>query len=282
MNADRGTDDTVIRSRHVEGGAGVRLHVQETGDLAGRPVLFIHGFSQCRLAWDRQLHSDLGDDLRLVAMDLRGHGLSDRPNDGYDEPTLWAEDIHAVVTALRLERPILCGWSYGGVVIGDYVRRYGEQALGGISLVAAASRLGESAIPFFGPRFLATLPGLFSNDAEESTAALQAFIRLGSSAEPAPEDFYLGLGYNSIVPPRVRRALLSRSFTQDDVLEGLTTPVLITHGLDDDIVLPAMSEHHAQLVPHAKTSYYEGVGHTPFMESPDRFNSELLAFASSL
>jgi pimeloyl-ACP methyl ester carboxylesterase len=36
------------------------------------------------------------------------------------------------------------------------------------------------------------------------------------------------------------------------------------------------------LIPHAKTSYYEGIGHTPFREHPDRFNAELRAFASSL
>ena len=123
---------------------------QETGDRAGRPVLFIHGVSQCRLAWNRQLRSDLGNDLRLVAVDLRGHGLSDRPYAEYGEPRLWADDIQAVITTLGLERPILCGWSYGGVVIGDYIRCYGEQELGGICLVGAASRLGEPVMPFLG------------------------------------------------------------------------------------------------------------------------------------
>jgi pimeloyl-ACP methyl ester carboxylesterase len=47
-------------------------------------------------------------------------------------------------------------------------------------------------------------------------------------------------------------------------------------------VLPAIAEHHARLIPHAKTSWYEGIGHTPFREEPDRFNAELRAFASSL
>lgn len=70
--------------------------------------------------------------------------------------------------------------------------------------------------------------------------------------------------------------------SHDDLLEQLTTPVLLTHGLDDEIVLPTMAEHHARLTPHAKTSYYQGIGHTPFREDPDRFNAELGAFASSL
>jgi pimeloyl-ACP methyl ester carboxylesterase len=282
MDINRGSDGREILVHHVRGGGGTELHVEETGNRGGRPVLFIHGLSQCRLSWHWQMHSDLGDELRLVAMDLRGHGLSNRPVDGYGDPSLWAEDLHAVMTALDLERPILCGWSYGGVVIGDYVRRYGEQAIGGINLVAAVSRLGEPAMPFLGPEFLATLPGLFSDEVAESIAAVQEFVRLGTRVAPTPEDFYQVVGYTCVVPPRVRQALLSRSFVQDDVLERVTTPVLITHGLADAVVLPAMSEHHARLIAHAKTSYYGGVGHAPFVESPDRFNAELLEFASSL
>ena len=137
-------------------------------------------------------------------------------------------------------------------------------------------------MPFLGEDFVATLPGMFSTDVETSTTALQTFLRLTTHADPTPEDLYLALGYNTSVPPHVRQAMLSRTFHHDDLLERLTIPVLITHGLDDAIVLPTMSEHHARLIPHAKTSYYEGVGHTPFQEDPDRFNAELGAFASSL
>ena len=137
-------------------------------------------------------------------------------------------------------------------------------------------------MPFLGEDFVATLPGMFSTDVETSTTALQTFLRLTTHADPTPEDLYLTLGYNTSVPPHVRQAMLSRTFHHDDLLERLTIPVLITHGLDDAIVLPTMSEHHARLIPHAKTSYYEGVGHTPFREDPERFNAELGAFASSL
>ena len=74
-----------------------------------RPILFIHGFSQSWFCWNRQLTSDLADDHRLVAMDLRGHGLSDKPREGYTDSRLWADDVHAVTQALRLDHPILCG-----------------------------------------------------------------------------------------------------------------------------------------------------------------------------
>jgi pimeloyl-ACP methyl ester carboxylesterase len=270
------------RSGWVTGGGGVRLRVEETGDPGGRPVLFLHGFSQSRLAWDRQLSSDLGRDLRLVAVDLRGHGLSDKPRDAYGDPALWAADVRAVIEALDLERPILCGWSYGGVVIGDYLQAHGERAVAGVALVCAVSRMGEPVLPFLGQEFVATLPGLFSTDVETGAAALERFIDLTTHAELPAKDRYLALGYNSVVPPRVRQGLLSRTLSHDDLLERLTVPVLLTHGLDDQIVLPSMSELHARLIPHAESCWYEQVGHSPFLEVPDRFNADLRAFASSL
>ncbi len=272
---------TGYRTTRVTGGAGAEIFVEEYGDRSGRPVLFIHGLSQCGLSWSGQLQSRLGSRLRLVAMDLRGHGRSDRPDD-YADSALWADDVHAVIDALELDRPILCGWSYGGVVIADYLSRYGEQAIGGINLVGAVSRLGEPALPYFGAEFVATLPGLCSTEVQTSMSALTTFLRLTTQAEPSPEVFYRALGYTSAVPPYVRQALLSRTLVHDDVLRRLTCPVLITHGIEDRIVLPAMAEYHARLMPHARTSYYAGVGHTPFREDPARFNAELEAFAAAV
>ncbi|HVP54596.1 MAG TPA: alpha/beta hydrolase, partial [Candidatus Eisenbacteria bacterium] len=80
-----------MQSHMIPGGGGTQLHVVETGYPQGRPILYIHGFSQCWLTWSRQLNSDLAQDFRLVAMDLRGHGLSDKPQQGYDDTKLWAD-----------------------------------------------------------------------------------------------------------------------------------------------------------------------------------------------
>ena len=266
----------------IPGGGETELYVEEAGTVSGPTVLFIHGFSQSAMAWTAQLHSDLADQLRLVTLDLRGHGRSARPADGYDRPEMWAGDIDAVITQLDLQRPILCGWSYGGAVIGDYLRRHGPAALGGISLVAAVSHLGETVVPFLGPDYLACLPGLCASDVTESMAAVQTFVRLCRADEPSGDDFYRTVGYNAVVPPAVRQALLNRSVDNDDVYAGLDLPVLITHGTADRIVRPAMSEHLAGIIPNATTSFYEGVGHAPFIEAPNRFNDELLAFAAKV
>src|SRR6202012_54258 len=132
-----------MKHHKIAGGDRIRIHVVETGNPKGRPILFIHGFSQCSLAWSRQLTSDLANDFRLVAMDMRGHGLSDRPREGYDDARLWADDVHAVITTLSLDHPILSGWSYGPLPIFDYIRHYGEDDIGGVQIVGGISRLGS-------------------------------------------------------------------------------------------------------------------------------------------
>jgi pimeloyl-ACP methyl ester carboxylesterase len=260
----------------------VELYVEDTGNERGRPVLFIHGLSQCRLAWRRQLHSPLSADLRMVALDLRGHGNSERPEHGYDDSALWAADIAAVIDTLGLDRPILCGWSYGGVVIGDYLRAHGDEGLGGVVLVAAISRLGEPVLPYLGTEFLATLTGLFSEDVQSCTSAVDRFIRLTTHTEPAAEDRYMAIGYTMAVAPQVRQGMLSRTVDHDEVFRQLTVPLLIVHGLEDEVVLPAMSEHLANLANAAQTSFRPGVGHTPFMEDVDQFNTALSRFVRTV
>ena len=63
----------------------------------GDPIVFLHGVSQCWLQWTRQMNSSLAKDHRLVALDMRGHGLSDKPRDAYGDSKLWADDINAVI-----------------------------------------------------------------------------------------------------------------------------------------------------------------------------------------
>jgi non-heme chloroperoxidase len=272
-----------MESRYITGGGSTRLHVVETGNPQGRPILFIHGFSQCWLAWGRQLQSDLARDYRLVAMDLRGHGLSDKPRDAYGDSKLWADDVHAVVQSLGLARPILSGWSYGALVILDYIRHYGEDALGGIQIVDGITQLGsEQALAVLTPAFLALVPGLLSADAEESVGALDALVRLCVVHEPAAPERYLMLGYNVAVPPHVRQALFSRVLDNDDLLPTIRTPVLITHGADEAIVTTAAVERHRSGLRHAQVQMIPHAGHAAFWDDAPAFNARLQAFAASV
>jgi non-heme chloroperoxidase len=133
--------------RTVQGGGGLRLHIREWGKTDGPPILFIHGWSQSHLCWAKQYQSTLADEFRLVAYDLRGHGMSQAPlePEHYTDPKLWADDVAAIIAQLGLDRPVLVGWSYGSFIICDYLRTHGQDHIAAIDFVAGAVKLGQAA-----------------------------------------------------------------------------------------------------------------------------------------
>lgn len=272
-----------MKTHRITGGGGTQLHLVETGNSRGRPIVFIHGFSQCWLAWERQMSSDLADSYRLVAMDMRGHGLSDKPRDGYADSTLWADDVNAVIQALSLEQPVLCGWSYAPLVILDYIRHHGEDGIGGVNFVGGITKLGSNeALSVLTPEFLNLVPSFFATDVEESVRSLESLVRLCFVSEPSADELYLMLGYNVSVPPHVRQALLSRSIDNDDLLPKLRKPVLITHGIDDIVVKPAAVDQHKASIAHAQIHMMAHAGHASFRDDAATFNQRLRSFCESL
>jgi non-heme chloroperoxidase len=269
-----------ISGNDVQGGGGVRLHVREWGDAQGPPIVFIHGWSQAQFCWARQTEGALARDFRLVTFDLRGHGMSERPApaEGYGDPRLWADDLQAVIEQLSLVRPVLVGWSYGGFVVGDYLRAFGEDAIAGIDLVGAAVVLREG-FDHIGPGLLENAGDACSSDLPTSIAAIRRFLARCTAQPLTDDDRSAALCWNMVVPPEVRGALFARAVDNDDVFGGLTVPVLVTHGRADEIVLPSMAEHVLRVCPTARASWYDGIGHLPFVEDAERFDRELAAFA---
>ena len=268
------------RIRTVVGGGGLPLHVREWGRVDGPSVLLVHGWSGNHMCWRGQVESELADGFRLVTVDLRGHGMSGRPLDpaSYQDGALWGADVAAVIDVLELDRPALVGWSYGGFVIADYLRAYGDGDVSAINLVGGAVTLNER-FEHIGPVFLATAPGAAQDDLPSRIDALRRFWR-GMTAEPMAEvDLETGLCGSVVVPPQILSALISRQIDSDDVLANLTVPVLVSHGRSDQIVLPSMAEHVLHVCPTAEPSWYEGTGHMPFLEDRERFNRELAELA---
>lgn len=267
-----------MKARMITGG-GAKLHVVETGNAAKRPILFIHGLSQCWLTWSRQLESGLAEDFRLVAMDLRGHGLSDKPRDAYSDSKPWADDVDAVIRQLELDQPVLCGWSYGPLVILDYIRHYSDAAIGGANFISGVTKLGsEQAMSVLSPEFLALVPGFFSTDVEESVGAMDSLLRLCFASELAAEDRYLMLGCNVSVPPHVRQGLLSRAIDNDDLLPKIEKPVLLTHGANDAVVKLSVNDEQMSRIPTAVFHVMENAGHACFWDDADAYNHNLREF----
>jgi pimeloyl-ACP methyl ester carboxylesterase len=239
--------------------------------------LFIHGWSQSDLCWLNQVRGDLASTSRMVTFDLRGHGLSDKPAgpEYYADGQLWADDVAAVIDQAGLERPVLVAWSYGGYIVADYLRAYGDAHIGGINLVGAALILRPPAFDHIGPGMLENAHDMCAPDLFANIAATRRFLRACTARPLGDNEAVAALAWNMVVPHAVRRALLSRELDGSDILARASVPVLVTHGRDDVIVLPSMAERTLTACPAATASWYDGVGHMPFWEKSDRFDREL-------
>ena len=265
----------------VAGGGGLQLHVREWGNADGPPILFIHGWSQNHLCWDKQYESALRDEFRLVAFDLRGHGMSEAPPGPghYTDDRLWADDLAAIIGRLGLERAVLVGWSYGAFVDLRLHPRVRPGPGGRDQLRRGRGQAGRGGVRHADrPRFPRPLRGR-----SRPTTCRPISAACAASSGPAwpsrspAEDFETALCWNMAVAPQVRAALGAREIDDDDVLRALEVPLLVTQGRSDTVVLPAMAEHVLATCPTAEASWYEGVGHVPHLEEPRRFNRELAA-----
>jgi pimeloyl-ACP methyl ester carboxylesterase len=274
--------DGPVATHEVRGGGGLRLDVREWGNPQGAPILFVHGWSQSQRCWARQTAGPLAQDFRLVTFDLRGHGMSEKPLDAepYVHAQHWADDLDAVIGQLELDRPVLVGWSYGGYVVTDYLAAYGEAAIAGVDLVGAAVRRTPT-FEDIGPGLLENAGDACAPDLHTSIPAMLRFLRACTAQPPSDDDWNTALCWNMVVPAEVRGALFAREIDGDAVLSRLTVPVLVTHGLADAIVLPSMAEHVLEVCGTARASWYEDIGHLPFLEASERFDRELAELAGT-
>ena len=266
----------MTRIHTVEGGGGVPLHVRDVGPEDAPPILLIHGLMGCHMVWTLQTGSDLANDHRLVAMDMRGHGASSKPDDpeAYADGDLWAADVANVIAALDLHRPVLVGWSYGGRLIGEYLRVHGDGALGGVALIGGIIRLRTGVTPggFF--------DRLASEDIAQMVPTTIEAVRNMTKAPLSPELFHAKLAWNMLCPPRVRRFMVDQKCDLTAAYAASTCPALILHGTEDVFVPAEIMNHSAATLPRASLVALDGIGHTPHLEAPGRTNSALRALAA--
>jgi pimeloyl-ACP methyl ester carboxylesterase len=113
-------------------GDGITLHARDWGG-GGQAVVLLHGLASNARIWDGVAPRLVGAGLRVVAVDLRGHGDSDQPSDGYGFETV-GRDLEAALATLGLARPVLAGHSWGaGVALQYAADRPGS--LAGLALV---------------------------------------------------------------------------------------------------------------------------------------------------
>ena len=255
---------------------GLTISAQEYGNPNAPGIVFIHGFSQSHLSWMRQTDSDLAKEFHIVTYDLRGHGNSDKPLEAarYRDSKAWGDEVQAVIDAAGLKRPVLVGWSYAGRVMSDYVATHGTGGISGINFVDASIKF----IPEYVGDNLKNLPLMASEDMLTNINATRVFLHGCFSRQPSADDFETMLAFNMMVPPKVRAGLGGRPLDATAIMAKLTIPVLVSHGAEDKNAKLATAQFTASVIPGAKLSVYDGIGHSPFYEDAPRFNSELAAF----
>jgi non-heme chloroperoxidase len=269
-----------VATYEIRGGGGLRLHAREWGSPDGPEILLIHGWSQCDLCWTKQVSGELASSFRIVTFDLRGHGLSEQPREPrhYTDERLWADDVAAVIEQTGLQRPVVVAWSYGGLLVTDYLRAYGDGALAGLNLVGAAVILKPPTFDHIGAGFLENAGDASASDLAMNIGAIERFLRASTAEELDEPGRTSALCWNMVVPPAVRGALISREVDGSPELAALSVPVLVTHGRRDAIVSPSMAEHVLSTCATGVPSWYQDVGHMPFWEATDRFDRELAQF----
>ena len=263
----------------VSSTAGVQLQVTERGSPASPGILFIHGFGQSHLSFQRQFESDILSSFHLVTFDLRGHGGSDKPRaaSAYQESIAWAQDVAAVLEATQLTQPTVVAWSYGGYVAADYVRHYGVTNLGALNLVGSGGGLTDVR-----PPAESTSRSLIPKDILD----LAELVQLGKDAaqqfaclEMTHEERDLLFATEMMMPSYVRAAILTRDLNNADIRLRFAIPVLISFGSEDSFISAGKAAMLASSLPSAKVSAYEGAGHLPFMQYSSRFDAELRELA---
>ena len=269
-----------IATHMVASADGTRLHVREWGRRDGQGIVFVHGWSQCDLCWAQQVRGTLAERFHLITFDLRGHGRSDAPAEAarYTADGVWADDLAAVLEAVSARRPVLVAWSYGAFVVADHLRAYGEDGIGAIALVGASLRLTP---PYdgIGPGMLENVMDMCGEDLLANIAATRRFLAACTRRPRTRAETEIALAWTMTVPAGIREALRAREIDVADVYAATIVPMLVTQGREDAIVLPVMAQELLERCPRATASWYDGVGHAPFWEAPDRFDHELAALA---
>jgi pimeloyl-ACP methyl ester carboxylesterase len=107
---------------------GVELHIRSWSGT-GHPFLLVHGLASNAQTWDLVGETLAAAGHPVVAVDQRGHGLSDKPDDNYDFGTVTA-DLARLLDALGWDRPYIAGQSWGGNVVLEFGARYPARVAG--------------------------------------------------------------------------------------------------------------------------------------------------------
>ena len=258
-------------------------------ETSGPPLVFSHGWPLSADDWDTQLMFFLQRGFRVVAHDRRGHGRSSQVATGHDMDH-YADDLKAVVDHLDLRDAVHIGHSTGGGEVVRYLARHGQDRVSKAVLISSVPPLmvQTDANPGGLPK------SVFDGFQDQVATGRSAFYR-----DLAAGPFY-GFNRDGVEPVEAiienwwRQGMMGGAkahydgivafsqtdFTQD--LKGISVPVLVMHGDDDQIVPYADSGPlSAELVQNGTLKTYAGFPHGMPTTEAATINADLLAFIQS-
>jgi pimeloyl-ACP methyl ester carboxylesterase len=167
---------------------GLRFHyLRQEADGAGRPLVLHHGLASNARIWELTAPRLASRGHPVFALDARGHGLSDKPDDGYDIQTITG-DLTAFIQACGLEKPVLVGHSWGGSIALNYATRFaaGPFSPAGIVLVdGGISQLDDAGATWEEMEQRLTPPRLAGMPLSEFQPRLEAWFAEWGGSEQA-------------------------------------------------------------------------------------------------
>jgi len=267
---------------------GVRLHYISRGVDGPLPaIVLIHGWSGSHRYFDNSLgHLVEQHKGRVLALDLRFHGDSDKPEWGFHVARL-AADLRDFLAALQLDRPVIVGSSLGCAILWSYVELFGSDSLGKLVFVDQAPSqwklpdwsYGSNGI--YDAASLANIQHAVSSDME-AFAAGNAACCLSHTLPPAVmetltaetlkcDPAHLGK-LMADHAPRDWRPILPR-------IVGV--PCLNLFGTESGCFPVEGTAHVGELIPDCKNVAFDGCNHWLYLEQPERFAKLVVEFAAS-
>ncbi|MFN3859300.1 MAG: alpha/beta fold hydrolase [Caulobacter sp.] len=276
-------------SRYLDLADGLRVHYRDQGNPDGPVLVMVHGFSASLHTWEPWV-ARLGQDYRIISLDLPGHGLTRAP-EGYLIPRSgFVPVIDAVVSKLGVSRFTLIGNSMGGGAAWQYALAHPDK-LEGLVLVNAAGWPPEGEAAEGSPiafRILRNPVGRFLVKDLDASAMTRQGLR--SAFEPTPDmaDETMVARYVDLSrAPGHRDIILGLMSGQPDhatkeKLAAIRTPTLVIHG-DTDLLIPvSAAQKFGAAIPGSTVIVYEKVGHVPMEQIADRSASDLANWLRSI
>lgn len=255
---------------------GHRVYFEDNGS-GDRAVVLIHGWGMSLRLWDYSLPALLAAGYRVVALDHRGCGQSDKDFSDMSIDAV-AADVAALVGHLGLARVALNGWSLGGAVAVEAAASLGP-ACAALVLTCAATPayLQKQDFPHGGTED--ALAGTLEAMAEDRVNFLRALSEGVCASEVSEATVQWMWQIFMDASPLAARTLAELGpLDQRDTLAGLSVPILSFVGGRDEVVDPAVCRSVADYHPNTHTVEFDSAGHAPFLEERAGYHQALVEF----